>query len=157
MIRLVILAPGVPVHAAAIAWCDDYRSRINRLAQFERKKVRPVRRTRAGPDPEACRRESAALVQAIEPGAFVVVLDVGGIPIDCDQLCGKLQKTGQIAGRTIWFVLGGPDGFDQTVRARANEAWSLSPLTLPHELAEVVLMEQLYRALTRLHGLPYHR
>ncbi len=157
MIRLVVLAPGGPTHPAAIAWCDDYRKRISRLAQFERKKVRAERRTRAGPDLQARDRESAALVQAIAPGAHVVLLDVGGLPVDCDQLCDKLRKTAQIGGRTIWVILGGPDGVDDRVRARADESWSLSPLTLPHDLAEVVVLEQLYRALTRLHGLPYHR
>lgn len=157
MIRLVVLAPGSLAHPAAVTWGADYCRRIGKMALFERKKVRQARRTRAGEDLEARRRESADLVRAIAPGAFVALIDGRGLPIDCDQLCDKVRKIAQNTGRAIWFVLGGPDGVDDDVRARADEIWSLSALTLSHDLAEIVLLEQLYRALTRLHGLPYHR
>ena len=92
------------------------------------------------------------------PGhATLVVLDVDGKSMNCDQLRDWLVKTADLGTRTIWFALGGPDGFDDRLRARAQLRLSLSPLTLPHDLAEAVLLEQLYRAATRIKGLPYHR
>jgi 23S rRNA (pseudouridine1915-N3)-methyltransferase len=60
-------------------------------------------------------------------------------------------------GRDLAFAIGGPDGFSPDVRARAQETWSLSKLTLPHALVRVLLIEQLYRAVTLLDGHPYHR
>jgi 23S rRNA (pseudouridine1915-N3)-methyltransferase len=60
-------------------------------------------------------------------------------------------------GRTLSLLIGGPDGLSDACRERANESWSLSPLTLPHALVRVVVAEQLYRAMSLLAGHPYHR
>ena len=59
--------------------------------------------------------------------------------------------------RTLVLLIGGPDGLSDACRARANQGWSLSPLTLPHGLVRVVLAEQVYRAMSLLAGHPYHR
>ena len=152
-----LIAAGTANHAAAVAWIADYAQRIQRFARYERKSVRAVHRARSGVDASARSRESAAILHQLPPSAFVVLLDSSGIRLDCDILRDQLQKTALDGGRTIWFVIGGPDGVDSPLAERADATWSLSPLTLPHELAEVVLLEQLYRALTRLKGLPYHR
>ena len=67
------------------------------------------------------------------------------------------SKAGCCSGRPLAFLLGGSSGLDSSVIARATARWSLGPLTFPHELARVILCEQLYRAYTILRGEPYHK
>ena len=153
----VVIAPGKLVHPGAMALSADYGQRLQRLVAFERRSVRAIRRVRQGLDADAKIKESAAMLAELPPAAALVALDVDGKAMDCDQLRDWLSKTSDTGARAIWFAIGGPDGLDDPLRARAQLRLSLSPLTLPHELAEVVLLEQLYRAATRLKGLPYHR
>lgn len=155
--RLLILAPGKPALPGAIAWCDDLQGRLRRLTEFERRSTKAVRRLRPGLDEAARTKECDALLEQIAPQAYVVLLDIGGRTLDSDQLLAWLIARQDQGVRELCFVLGGPDGVDDRLRARAQLRLSLTPMTLPHDLAEVVLLEQLYRAQTRIKGLPYHR
>ncbi len=155
--RLVVVAPGRPTHPAAIQWCADFQERISRLVPFERRAGKAIRRTRAGVDSAARTKECDAILELIPPQSQVVLLDVVGQGQTSDQLLHWLTARAEQGVREVCCVLGGPDGVDDRVRARANLRLSLSAMTLPHDLAEVVLLEQLYRALTRQKGLPYHR
>lgn len=155
--RVVLLAPGRAAHPAAIAWVDDLSARIARILPYERQACRVPRRTRPGLDVQARRLECDALLQALPSTAHVVLLDIGGRGHDSDQFHQWLLQRIEGGTRELWFVLGGPDGVDDRVRERATLRMSLTAMTLPHDLAEVVLLEQLYRALTRWKNLPYHR
>lgn len=85
--------------------------------------------------------------------AFKVVLDPGGQAISSQGLADLIKaKSGE-----IHFSIGGPEGFTDSFRAQADQLLSLSKMTLPHELARVVLTEQIYRAFTILHHHPYPR
>jgi 23S rRNA (pseudouridine1915-N3)-methyltransferase len=95
-------------------------------------------------------KAESQLRAAIPKGARVVVLDERGKDLTTAQFAKLLQ-------RETAFVIGGADGLDETIKAAADLQLRLSPLTLPHALAQVVLMEQLYRAATLLTGHPYHR
>jgi len=108
--------------------------------------------------PVAARRreEGARLVARLKPDQALVALDVGGSAVDSETLAGWLDDWRQQHTR-LALAIGGADGFDEAVRARAQRRWSLSPLTLPHLLVQVVVAEQLYRAWTILAGHPYHR
>lgn len=155
--RLVLLAPGKAAHPGAVAWVDDLAARIARITPYERVACKVPRRTRAGFDAQARRLECDALLQALPATAHCVLLDVGGRSHDSDQLYTWLMQRIDGGTRELWFVLGGPDGVDDRLRQRADLRLSLTAMTLPHDLAEVVLLEQLYRALTRWKNLPYHR
>ena len=88
--------------------------------------------------------------------ATVVALDGRGRTWSSEQLAQRLEHwRGQ--GRDLAFLIGGPEGHAPEVIARADEQWSLGPLTLPHMLVRLVLAEQLYRATTLVAGHPYHR
>lgn len=104
----------------------------------------------------AIEREEAAMLKAIDPADGVVALDVKGKPWSTEQLAAKLREW-QESGRNYNLLIGGPDGLGDQCLARAQQTWSLSPLTLPHPLVRVVLIEQLYRAFTINSGHPYHR
>lgn len=155
--RLVLLAPGKAAHPGAVAWVDDLAGRIARITPYERQICKVPRRTRAGLDVQARRQECDALLQALPATACAVLLDVGGRSYDSDQFYAWLLQRIEGGTRELWFVLGGPDGVEDRVRQRADHRLSLTAMTLPHDLAEVVLLEQLYRALTRWKNLPYHR
>jgi 23S rRNA (pseudouridine1915-N3)-methyltransferase len=156
-VRIVLLAPGKAAHPGAVAWVDDLAGRIARITPYDRQICKVPRRTRSGLDAQARRQECDALLQALPPTACAVLLDIGGRSYDSDQFYAWLLQRIEGGTRDLWFVLGGPDGVEDRVRQRADHRLSLTAMTLPHDLAEVVLLEQLYRALTRWKNLPYHR
>jgi len=106
--------------------------------------------------PRLRRDEGERLLAAVPMQARIVALDVGGRGWSSEQLAAQLA--GWLAeGRDIALLVGGPNGLSEACLARAEQRWSLSPLTLPHPLVRVVLAEQLYRAWSQLKGHPYHR
>lgn len=109
-----------------------------------------------GAPAEVKRRESEALLAALEPGAFVVALDPGGATPDSEELARLLERW-LAAGHTPCFLIGGAEGLDATVIARANYILSLGRLTWPHFLARAMLAEQIFRARSIAAGHPYHR
>ncbi len=102
------------------------------------------------------RREGATLLDALDARAHVVALDERGRSHDTAAVAGRLAAWSAL-GKPLELVIGGPDGLDDAVRARADETWSLSPLTFPHPLVRVLVLEQLYRADSLAAGHPYHR
>ena len=100
--------------------------------------------------------ESRALFEAMPARARVVALDVRGQAWSTEKLAVQLEQWMQ-EGRDVGFMIGGPDGIDEETLQKADDRWSLGPLTLPHPLVRVVLAEQLYRAWTITRNHPYHR
>lgn len=100
--------------------------------------------------------EGKALLAKISPRDFVIVLDEGGKSLPSRQLATRLGALIEDPGRTPCFVIGGAFGLSRDVLARADMTLALGPGTLPHELARVVLYEQLYRAAAINAGAPYH-
>jgi 23S rRNA (pseudouridine1915-N3)-methyltransferase len=105
---------------------------------------------------ESKRREGEALLAALPPGGFAVALDLGGVAESSEAFAVRLERwLGQ--PRTLCFVIGGAEGLDAAVLARADAVLSLGPLTWPHMLVRVMLAEQLFRARAIASGHPYHR
>lgn len=100
--------------------------------------------------------ESARLLKATPSTALAVALDVRGRAWSTEALAGELEAW-MAGGRDVALLVGGPDGLSADCLARAEQRWSLSPLTFPHPLVRVILAEQLYRAWTVIQGHPYHR
>ena len=105
---------------------------------------------------EIKRRESTALLAALPSTAFAIALDQSGETPDSARLAVLLERWLGL-GRPICFLIGGAEGLDASVLARADFALSLGALTWPHFLARAMLAEQLYRARTIATGHPYHR
>ena len=101
-------------------------------------------------------RELERMRAAIGPRDYVVALEVGGRPMSTPELARWLEAR-RSDGRDLALLIGGPDGLDAALSARADFRWSLSPLTWPHGLVRVMVAEQLYRANSLLQGHPYHR
>lgn len=100
--------------------------------------------------------ESARLARAIPAGDVVVALDEAGELATSDQLAQRLGQW-RDGGRDVTFLIGGADGLDATLKARADWRLALGRVTWPHMLVRLLLVEQLYRASTILAGHPYHR
>ncbi|MGO8968599.1 MAG: 23S rRNA (pseudouridine(1915)-N(3))-methyltransferase RlmH [Myxococcaceae bacterium] len=100
--------------------------------------------------------EAKRLLAQCRPGERVLALDERGERLDTPGFA-RLLSEAQVHSQDLLFVVGGDDGLDATVRAAASRVLSLSSLTLPHRLARLVLVEQLYRGFTLLKGEPYHR
>ncbi|MBZ5630324.1 MAG: 23S rRNA (pseudouridine(1915)-N(3))-methyltransferase RlmH [Acidobacteriia bacterium] len=103
----------------------------------------------------------AALLKQLEksgsrPAQTLVLLDSRGKQVSSEQFAEFLQQQQDRGTQSLLFAVGGPDGFSDTARAASSFQLSLGKMTLPHELARVVLLEQLYRGFTILKGHPYH-
>jgi 23S rRNA (pseudouridine1915-N3)-methyltransferase len=101
--------------------------------------------------------ESSALLKQIPADATVWALDRSGTELSSEQLASRLQSVERSGTRHLALVVGGADGLGSEVMARANFVWSLSPLTFLHEMARLLVLEQLYRAVKINRGEPYHR
>lgn len=152
--RLTLITVGKTRVKAVRALIDEYTTRLGRYTRFEHVVVPDSQKG----DRDAVRKaQSALLLAAVPSRAKVVVLDERGHAWTSDQLAKAIEKD-QLHGESHWALLiGGADGHDGSLRERADLLWSLSPLTLPHDLATVLVTEQLYRAMTILKGEPYHR
>ncbi|MBC7801487.1 MAG: 23S rRNA (pseudouridine(1915)-N(3))-methyltransferase RlmH [Gemmatimonadaceae bacterium] len=109
-----------------------------------------------GAPTEAKRREAEALLAALPAAATLVALDLGGAAPGSDGLARLLERW-MAQPRIPCFVIGGADGLDASVLARADHVLSLGPMTWPHMLVRVMLAEQVFRAQSILSGHPYHR
>lgn len=124
-------------------------------------RLRPGLRVEEVPDGrghpvEIKRREADALLSAVPAGAYAVALDSGGSEYDSMTFAARLAGW-RDTGRSVCFLIGGAEGFDKRVMARADHIWSLGQLTWPHLLVRTLLAEQLYRAQAIASGHPYHR
>jgi 23S rRNA (pseudouridine1915-N3)-methyltransferase len=134
----------------------EYQKRLRTPLVLELQEIAVAPR-RAGEDPQrAVLREGADMLAALGRDDYVVALEVTGKSMSTLQLsawlAGRMRE-----GRSLAFLIGGPDGLSEACRERADHSWSLSALTLPHGLVRVVVAEQIYRAMSLLAGHPYHR
>jgi 23S rRNA (pseudouridine1915-N3)-methyltransferase len=154
--RCRLLAAGTRLPAWIDAGVDEYRKRLRKPLQFELREI-PLATRHAGENPhKAVAREGATMLAALGRDDFVVALDIAGDSMSTPQLSAWLGRRID-AGRPLALMIGGPDGLAPQCLERADSRWSLSPLTLPHALARLVVVEQIYRAMSLLAGHPYHR
>jgi 23S rRNA (pseudouridine1915-N3)-methyltransferase len=125
----------------------DYRLELVEIAQGQRGR---------GDTAKAVATEGSRMLAAAGERCCLVALQVGGRSLTTEQLAHWLEERAR-DGQPLAFCIGGPDGLAPEVDARARLRWSLSALTLPHGLARIVVAEALYRAVSVLKGLPYHR
>ncbi len=139
-------------------WRDAAAEYLKRLGPYAKVTVTEVPdRDVSADEPRALATEAADVLRAIPASAYVVVLAVEAPARTSESLASWLDSLA-LGGRSrIALVIGGAAGLHPDVISRADERLSLGPLTLPHQLARVVLLEQLYRAFRISRGEPYHR
>jgi len=136
---------------------DMYLERIDRLILCQRTVVAEERKSDARQVASGMAKEARRVLARVNSGSHLICLDHRGKGLDSRDLANRLRKLEDLATREVALVVGGFMGIPSEVQAQARESWSLGPMTLPHELARLVLLEQTYRALTLIRGLPYHR
>ena len=136
---------------------DRYLERIKHFFPIEVISVPPERGRQNFNDLAIMRAQSARLVSAIPDRGYTVVLDERGQTFDSLKFAKWLERLTMDSPYGINLVLGGDVGFDESVRARADKLLALSAMTLPHGLARVVLVEQIYRACTLMRNISYHK
>ena len=153
--KLVIVAVGQRMPDWAQTAYDDYAKRFPPDCRVEIRTVKTE--PRGSRTREALLAAERARIEAVIPkGARVVVLDERGKGLSTVALAQQLHDW-QMAGDDVALVIGGPDGLDSALRERAHGRIRLSDMTLPHALARVLLIEQLYRAWSINANHPYHR
>lgn len=153
--RLTVVAIGRIKDRHLLALIDDYAKRMGRYGTF---RVIEVKESKGAPSAEETRRrESEALLRAAPDRTFRVLLDERGTLMRSSELARRMDEAA-LHGDGDWtFFIGGAEGHDDLLRSECDLIWSLSPLTLPHELCRLVLVEQLYRSQTIRAGELYHR
>ena len=130
---------------------DDY---LKRLSHFVKCEIIEVRDSAAHEGPEI---EGKRILEALNPKTLAVLLDAGGKAVSSHQLADLIEKW-QVAGtKEVAFIIGGAYGVSEEIRGNADHMLSLSFLTFTHEMARVVLLEQLYRGYSIIKGFPYQK
>lgn len=158
--RVMTVAIGAPKDRDLAAAIRDYESRVTRYFSFEAVEVRPQRipRTpRTGDRRAIADTESSALLSRVPEGIEIVALDRRGAQWSSEELASYLKELAVLGKPGVAFLIGGPVGLSTIALERADKVLALSSLTLPHELARLVLAEQIYRSGTIQRGEPYHK
>ncbi|HOD66729.1 MAG TPA: 23S rRNA (pseudouridine(1915)-N(3))-methyltransferase RlmH [candidate division Zixibacteria bacterium] len=156
MLNITVLAVGRDKDrwvSEAVAHYEKLLARWCRLAW----RIVPSPKHSAALSPEEIRRaESARLRAALGPG-YIAALAASGRTVDSPAFARLLERWHTVSGSNLTFVIGGPHGLDRDLLSRADTVLSLSPLTFSHQLVRLILLEQLYRAFSILHGTDYHK
>jgi 23S rRNA (pseudouridine1915-N3)-methyltransferase len=140
-VKLIVRAVGKLRDRRMEELCKEYLERVRRHLPAEVVEV----------------EDDAALVEQLPAGAEVIALEPGGLSWTTDELMRFLSERMLRGTRAVVFLIGGAQGMSAATVARAGRRLSLSPLTLPHRLARVILCEQLYRCVSAIRGEPYHK
>lgn len=142
------------------AWVDagfhEYAQRFPPHCRLELVEVAAARRGKGADLTRVAGDECERLTAKLPVRAHLIALERTGRTLSTEQIAAHL-KTWLVQEDAVAFLVGGPEGLAPACVARAHAVWSLSALTLPHPLVRVLLAEQLYRAYSLVHNLPYHR
>ncbi len=130
---------------------EEYWSRLSHFAKLE---LTEIKESLSFENKE---NEGKRILEVLKPETFVVLLDVAGKSLGSHEFATQIENWQNRSLREIAFVIGGQDGVSEDVLQRANFNLSLSKLTLTHETARVILLEQIYRAYTIIHNFPYQK
>jgi len=153
--RLHLLTVGNPRQQGLAEAGREYAKRLGRYVKFEESVVKEEKAKNLAPA-QVIEKEGERILDRLRPGQFVIALDRSGKAVTSEQLSQKVEEVARTKGEAV-FVIGGANGLSKRVVDRANWLWSLSSQTYPHEMARVMVLEQLYRAQTILRGEPYHK
>ena len=154
--KLRLLCVGKLSLAYARDGVEEYAGRLKRYLPFDAHELREEKGGKKADPAYVRERDSEQLLARIPDGAFVVVLDERGKALSSEKLAGLIERhmTGGTAEMT--WVVGGAYGISEALRKRADLVLTLSEMTFTHQMARLLLMEQLYRALTIIRNEPYH-
>jgi 23S rRNA (pseudouridine1915-N3)-methyltransferase len=139
---------------------ERYQTRFMQLASHIGMEFRPIMETRENraKDVQTRKKEEA---KALTPDALaqtrIIAFDEGGASLSSEKFAALLAQWRDEGVKNLILIIGGPDGLDESVRAKADRLLCFGAMTLPHQMVRVLVCEQLYRAATLLLNHPYHR
>ena len=156
---LLLCWPGKTTAEYARAGVDDYLERIRRFRSCRCLIAPSEPETSRFSDEHRLEREARGISKKLDPWrpCFVVVVDPRGKQLVSREFADLLQRQCYDDARPLAFVVGGPDGVATSIRDEADMLLGLARMTLPHDMARLLLVEQIYRGFTIIHGLPYNR
>lgn len=156
--KIIIIAIGTKLPTWVQTGVEVYQKRFKSMPDFslEIKEIPSQKRRKNVNISQIATAESQALIKTVPKHYIPIALDVGGKRLSSEMLAKKLSHYHD-GGENIAILIGGPEGFNESVRAFVKERWSLSDLTLPHPIVRLILTETLYRSVSILHNHPYHR
>ena len=142
-------------------FADGIESYLKRLQPMVEASVVILKGAAASPgragEAQAMAREADQVLERIKPGEYFVVMDVKGTAISSPDLAARFEKLMINGHKTVHIAVGGPWGLDQSLIRRADLRLSFGPMTFPHDLARLMLLEQVYRAYAIINNIPYHK
>lgn len=157
--KIRILTIGQKIPDWVYTGFEDYFKRIQPFVQTQLIELPMAKRGKNDSVSDIykyCLQEGNLILQTLKPQEQLIALEVGGRNLTTEKLATTMQVWMQ-DGHDIALAIGGPDGLSDEVRQKAKWHWSLSDLTLPHPLVRIILIEQLYRAMSINNNHPYHR
>lgn len=154
--RVRLIAVGTKMPKWVTQGFEDYAKRLPKDFALELIELPMAPRGKNTDLAKAIRKEGDAMLDAIPEGDKVIAMEVLGKDWSTEQLADQAELW-RMDGFNVSLLVGGPDGLDPRCTARADQAWSLSRLTLPHPMVRIILAEQIYRAWTLMNNHPYHR
>lgn len=151
-----LLAVGQKMPAWCIQACQEYTKRLQHYLPTTLFEIAPAVRTASLPAERYKTDEGRKILDKIAPTDLVIALEVTGKSWSSEQFAQQLEQW-RDTHKKACFVIGGPDGLSSAVLDRAQVKWSLSDLVFPHAFVRLLVLEQLYRAMTILTDHPYHR
>lgn len=154
--KIRLLAVGTKMPRWINEGVNEYQKRLPKHWRFDIFELPAANRARGLSAEQAMSDEAKRLLAQVRDNEKLILLDVASAVCSTEQLADTFSRWQQ-TGFDYCIAIGGPDGFDPSVKRRADQKISLSPLTLPHPLVRVVIVEQLYRVSCILQNHPYHK
>lgn len=156
-VKITVVAVGKLKERFWADACAEYVKRLSAYASIKMVEIPDRDPAKTGGEEAGRALEGKAILAAIPERSHVVLLDIGGKERSSEEIASHLNDLMLRGESSITFIIGGSCGVSSEVRARADERLSFGRITLPHNLARVVLLEQVYRAFKIMRGEPYHK
>ncbi|MBN2667212.1 MAG: 23S rRNA (pseudouridine(1915)-N(3))-methyltransferase RlmH [Bacteroidales bacterium] len=154
--KIVLLQTGKTTERYLTEGLTNYEERIKRYSSFETITLPDIKGTRNMPEEEQKAKEGARMLRVFREDDFIVILDDKGREFSTTEFSSWLERSLMIQKKRILFIIGGPWGFADEIRRKADLTMSLSRMTFSHQMVRLLFLEQLYRAFTVIRGEPYH-
>lgn len=154
--KAVLLTVGKTDIKAIATEINNYTKRIAHYLPFSVEEVPDIKNIKKLSQKMQKQKEGEVILNRLRPNDYVVLLDEGGLIFCSNEFAQYMEKKKNNVAKRIVFIVGGPYGFSDAVKTRANEKISLSKMTFTHQMVRLVFVEQLYRAMTILNNEPYH-
>ena len=152
MLNIRLICVGKLKEKFYLEACKEYEKRLSTLCKME------ILQLEEEPDrPGALAKEAEKIRAAIPAGSYVIAMCIEGKELSSTQLAEKLRAVQNSGNSKICLIIGSSNGMDDSIKQRADFRLSMSPMTFPHHLARVMVLEQVYRGLSILAGSKYHK